>query len=66
MILVNPFKNPVIYENGKISPTGAKYNPQKPGTFSKEHLIVQEFLKRGWRWGGDFNSFKDYHHFDKN
>ncbi|MFH1051640.1 MAG: M15 family metallopeptidase [bacterium] len=62
---INPFNNPVIHKDGSTSPGKAKYNPKKPGTFYKEHPIVQEFLKRGWRWGGDFNSYKDNHHFDK-
>lgn len=62
---INPFFNPVIYEDGKISPKGAKYNPKKPGTFSSDHPIVKKFIELGWRWGGNFQSFKDYHHFDK-
>ncbi len=62
---INPRQNPVVYENEKISPDGAKYNPKMPGTFSKDSRIVKEFEKRGWRWGGSFESFKDYHHFDK-
>lgn len=63
---INPFQNPVVYANGKISPAGAKYDPEEAGTFHKDHPVVKEFKKRGWRWGGDFTSFKDYHHFDKN
>ncbi len=62
---INPFLNPVIYSNGKISPSGAKYDPAKPGTFHKDHPVVKEFLSRGWRWGGNWNSLKDNHHFDK-
>ena len=62
---INPFQNPVIYSDGKVSPDGAKYETDKPGTFSDTSIIVKEFLKRGWRWGGNFNSFKDNHHFDK-
>lgn len=62
---INPFNNPVLHEKGKIEPEGALYKPELPGTFTSKNPIVQEFIKRGWRWGGDFNSFKDYHHFDK-
>jgi len=29
------------------------------------HQVVKEFLKRGWRWGGNFEQPKDYHHFEK-
>jgi hypothetical protein len=62
---INPFYNPVIYADGKTSPKGAKYQPKKDGTFSQEHQIVKKFIELGWRWGGNFQSFKDYHHFDK-
>lgn len=62
---INPFQNPVIYGDGRISPAGAKYNTKKAGTFSPECEIVKEFKQRGWRWGGDWNSLKDNHHFDK-
>jgi peptidoglycan L-alanyl-D-glutamate endopeptidase CwlK len=62
---INPFLNPVIYDNGRISPDGAIYNPEKPGTLFETHPIVQEFLRRGWHWGGHFTDFKDYHHFEK-
>ena len=62
---INPFNNPVIYSDGKISPKGAKYQNKKDGTFSQEHPIVKKFIELGWRWGGNFQSFKDYHHFDK-
>lgn len=28
--------------------------------------VVQVFKKYGWKWGGDFTSFKDLPHFEKN
>jgi peptidoglycan L-alanyl-D-glutamate endopeptidase CwlK len=62
---INPFNNPVVYKNGRISPKGAKYDPKLEGTFSKKHPLVNAFLDRGWRWGGDFSSYADNHHFDK-
>jgi peptidoglycan L-alanyl-D-glutamate endopeptidase CwlK len=62
---INPVQNPVIYPHGLIAPEGADYNPQKKGAFTVGHPIVQEFLKRGWHWGGNFEQPKDYHHFEK-
>jgi len=62
---INPVQNPVIYPNGLIAPEGAQYNPQNRGTFTADHPVVQEFLKRGWHWGGNFDQPKDYHHFEK-
>ena len=62
---INPYLNPVIYENGRIDPPGAIYDPERSGTLSETHFIVREFLNRGWRWGGYFRPSIDYHHFDK-
>ena len=62
---INPVQNPVIYPNGLIAPQGAVYNRQKKGAFTLANPIVQEFLKRGWHWGGNFEQPKDYHHFEK-
>jgi peptidoglycan LD-endopeptidase CwlK len=62
---INPFFNPVVYNDGKIIPKGAHYDTTKPGRFTKDCKIVKEFKKLGWRWGGEFNSYKDNHHFDK-
>jgi peptidoglycan LD-endopeptidase CwlK len=62
---INPVQNPVIYPNGVIAPEGAKYRPKERGTFTEDNAIVQEFLRRGWHWGGNFDQPKDYHHFEK-
>jgi hypothetical protein len=62
---INPRLNPVIYEDGHISPKGAKRNINAPGTFTPEKDIVKEFEKLGWKWGGTYVSFKDFHHFEK-
>ena len=62
---INPVQNPVIYPNGVIAPEGAKYRPKEKGTFTADNAIVQEYLKHGWHWGGDFDQPKDYHHFEK-
>lgn len=62
---INPFQNPVMYPDGVIAPQGAHYDPQAGGTFSPEHPVVLEFLRRGWHWGGNFDQPKDYHHFEK-
>jgi peptidoglycan L-alanyl-D-glutamate endopeptidase CwlK len=62
---INPFRNPVVYNSGRISPQGAVYRPGDPGVLTTGHPVVEEFLKRGWQWGANFKSMKDYHHFDK-
>jgi hypothetical protein len=62
---VNPFLNPVVYRDGRVSPPGASWRPERPGTLSEGHPVVLAFLERGWRWGGRFEAYADYHHFDK-
>jgi len=62
---INPRQNPIIYQDGRIAPSGALYNPQLPGVLSMDSPVVKEFIARGWRWGGNFEDMKDYHHFEK-
>jgi hypothetical protein len=62
---INPVQNPVIYPTGIIAPDGATYRPKNNGAFTAQNPIVQEFIKRGWHWGGNFEQPKDYHHFEK-
>lgn len=62
---INPRNNPVIYNDGKISPKGCSYNPNVKGTLKNDFQPVTFFKSNGWRWGGDWTSLKDYHHFDK-
>lgn len=61
----NPFQNPAVYSDGTSSPSGSKYDKKQPGTISGDSFITLEFKKLGWTWGGDWNSLKDYQHFEK-
>lgn len=61
---INPYLNPMIRKNS-ISPKGARYIPAAPGTISRNSWVLKEFRKRGWRWGGDWTTMKDYQHFEK-
>ena len=62
---INPRRNPAVYPDGRIAPTGALYRPGSPGTLTDDHRVVRAFRERGWRWGGHFTHMKDYHHFEK-
>lgn len=62
---INPFNNPVIYSNGRISPQGAEYKEDGEGVFTADHPLVKGMKRQGFRWGGDWTTLKDYHHFDK-
>lgn len=62
---INPRRNPALYPDGRIAPAGAFYRPGDPGTFTGGNQAVSAFRERGWRWGGDFDHMRDYHHFEK-
>jgi hypothetical protein len=61
---INPLLNPFI-KNDLTLPANSVYNPEKPGTLTADHAIVKAFLKLGWEWGGNWQSLKDYQHFEK-
>jgi len=60
---INPFLNPYC-PGGRVSPPGAVYDPDVPGTLYDGHPVVELFRNLGWRWGGDWSD-RDYQHFDK-
>lgn len=61
---INPFLNPYI-KNDVVDPPEAKYDPNVSGTIVANDSVVMAFKKRGWSWGGDWTSLKDYQHFEK-
>ena len=61
---INPKQNPYV-KNGTSIPTGSEYNLQDKGTIEPDSKIVKAFKERGWTWGGDWKSLKDYQHFQK-
>lgn len=64
---INPYDNTYISRSGKYIPEGATYTPESnTKALGLDNSIVQEFLKRGWSWGGLWVEYKDYMHFDKN
>ena len=61
---INPVQNP--YFKGKVVlPEGAVYDPSKPGTLTRNCVVVKTFTRLGWDWGGNWKSLKDYQHFEK-
>lgn len=61
---INPRLNPYI-KNGISSPNDCQYDTTKSGTICSTSQLVREFKQRGWQWGGDWKSLKDYQHFEK-
>jgi hypothetical protein len=61
---INTVQNPFI-EGEHVSPPGAKYDLQAPGTCTPDSPVTKAFLDRGWTWGGNWHDMKDYQHFEK-
>lgn len=73
---VNPFYNPyVVFGKGEggsdyISPAGSEAYADRSVSFAykidEDDLCYRLFKEHGFIWGGDWNSVKDYQHFQKN
>lgn len=64
---INPLNNPYI-KNNFITPEGSdtfldRSNYQQ-GMILKDDICYEAFVSRGWQWGGDWVSLKDYQHFE--
>ena len=69
---INPFYNPyVTYPNGniRISPKGSEPYADRstdfPYKIDENDLCYKLFTEHGFTWGGNWNSLKDYQHFQK-
>lgn len=66
---INPLLNPYVKGKTIIPREGKPYLNRKktvPGMLLPKSSVTQDFLKKGWEWGGDWTSLKDYQHFEKN
>jgi hypothetical protein len=61
---INPLLNPQI-KHGRVTPPSIVYDPSKPGTLTAHSIVVRAFIKKGWQWGGQWQTTKDYQHFEK-
>ncbi len=65
---INPLLNPYVDSRGHIEPsTAGPYldrNRTDPGILQAGDPVVRVFTDRGWRWGGDWRTPKDYQHFE--
>ena len=69
---INPLYNPQVkYKNGTtiISPAVSKDYVDRSASFpykiDKDDLAYKLFKEHGFTWGGNWNSSKDYQHFEK-
>ncbi|MGV8147161.1 MAG: M15 family metallopeptidase [Alkaliphilus sp.] len=65
---INPVQNPYIRGNMILPLTGSEYvnreNVRK-GMVVKGDVCYRVFKEFGWTWGGDWQTLKDYQHFEK-
>ncbi len=62
---LNPYYNVIT---GYFSPSNAQEFLDReridvPGMITKESICYKAFIKRGWKWGGNWKNVKDYQHF---
>ena len=70
---INPFYNPYVRYNNDgslhIDPAGSEAYADRSAEFpykiDANDLCLQLFKEHGFTWGGDWNSMKDYQHFQK-
>ena len=70
---INPLYNPYVKLNKqggmKVSPeSGRRYVDRSsdfPYRITRDDLVCRLFRARGFVWGGDWRSLKDYQHFEK-
>jgi hypothetical protein len=67
---INPLYNPYIrFSNGDLQPTtAAEYldrDKNYKGMIKPDYICVKTFKAKGWTWGGDWKTVKDYQHFEK-
>ncbi len=69
---INRAENPMI-QGGEmiVHPDEPPYEPgewrpgEDPYSITPDGPVVRAFKSRGWHWGGDWTSCKDYQHFDR-
>ncbi|CAA6810991.1 MAG: Unknown protein [uncultured Sulfurovum sp.] len=71
---INPIENPYVSRTGYISHKASlKYKKRRhrTNTYADKAVLLKNdkatkiFKKYGWKWGGDWNTIKDYQHFVK-
>jgi hypothetical protein len=63
---INPVENPYVLGSHVSPPSGRLYANRArraPGMIHAGDAVVRAFSAVGWRWGGNWNSPKDYQHF---
>ena len=65
---INPKYNPYVSKNAVYPVNAVSYvnrDEDVEGMIKEGDALFNAFISRGWTWGGDWNSLKDYQHFEK-
>jgi len=66
---INPLVNPYVKGTTILPEAGRAFTDRMgsdvPGMIRPGDACHSAFTKRGWTWGGDWSSLKDYQHFEK-
>jgi hypothetical protein len=65
---INPVQNPYVRGSTVLPEAGRAYLDRRdvrPGMIVRPDPVTQAFDALGWTWGGDWNSLKDYQHFER-
>jgi hypothetical protein len=65
---INPVMNPYVKGNIILPTAGKAYldrSKNSKGMIHKNDAVYNLFEHYGWQWGGNWQSLKDYQHFEK-
>jgi hypothetical protein len=65
---INPLINPYVSKKEVVPKRGMVYTDRRKtakGMIRSDDACVRAFTRRGWIWGGNWRSIKDYQHFEK-
>lgn len=66
---INPVQNPYVKNNIVLPESSKTYLDRsniRKGMIVEGDICHDAFKRRGWTWGGEWNSLKDYQHFELN
>lgn len=66
---INPIQNPYVKNDIVLPESGKEYLDRdnvRKGMIIEGDACYNAFVDRGWTWGGEWNSLKDYQHFEFN
>ena len=65
---INPVQNPYVRGGNILPAAGEEYLDRsdiRPGMIIPGDVVYNAFISRGWTWGGNWTTVKDYHHFER-